>query len=340
MWRCPGCCRLLVLRLGCFENTFMKLNLLGCTSWLNVLILKHFHLTLLGQCSWCDSWRPAAREGQHTAPAPASCAGCTPPKQRETSEETMSTKQPDCLKFFCHTVSDAILTSYASADVAECRMNLTTTGRSSSCTAARVAMTAPRTWDRRWCEQRWERRNDHWKENTSGNLGACGRKLPLSAVRSWGSDWTAHPGWAQSAGCSPAVGSCREDKGRKSLKPSVNEAKRRSSQGTECTHLSSLAMSLCWESSSISGRLVMMSRWTSTGATDTSSMSFVANSCSKSQDTGEDLWRKISGTATNTHGIKMTTLGSTTLSSHLNWFMMMRGILRPPSAALWEPAKC
>lgn len=145
MRRCPGCWRLLVLRLGCFENTFMKLILLGGTSWLNVLILKHFHLTLLGQCSWCDSLRPAAREGQHTAPAPASCAGCTPPKQRETCEETMSTKSIRLQLLLEVFLSDAILTSYASADVAECRMNLTTTGRSSSCTAARVAMTAPRT---------------------------------------------------------------------------------------------------------------------------------------------------------------------------------------------------
>lgn len=107
-----------------------------------------------------------------------------------------------------------------------------------------------------------------------------------------------------------------------------------------CTHLSSLAMSLCWESSSISGRLVMMSLWTSTGATDTSSMSLVANSCSEEQDTGEDQWGEISGTATNTHGITMSTLGSTTLSSHLNWLMMMRGMLRPPSPALWKSAKC
>lgn len=163
--------------------------------------------------------------------------------------------------------------------------------------------------------------------------------IPLSAVRSWGSDWREHPGWVQSAGCSPAAGSCRDHEARKSLKTSVNYTKHRSSCGSECTHLSSLAMSLCWESSSISGRLVMMSRWTSTGAADTSSMSFVANSCSESQDTGEDLWRKIPGTV-NTHRIKMTTLGSTTLSSHLNWFMMMRGILRPPSPTLWKSEKC
>lgn len=59
-----------------------------------------------------------------------------------------------------------------------------------------------------------------------------------------------------------------------------------------CTHLSSLATSLCWESSSISGRLVIMSRWTSTGATDTSSISFLASSC-KWQDTGGRRWLQV-----------------------------------------------
>lgn len=137
------------------------------------------------------------------------------------------------------------------------------------------------------------------------------------------------------------VFSCRSElqRAERDLKLRVNYTECCFSHGTECTHFSSLAMSLCWESSSISGRLVMMSRWTSTGATDTSSMSLVANSCSN--DKGEGLWLlTVENTVSNTQWLMFkTTLGSTTLSSHLNWFMMMRGTLRAPSPALWESAK-
>lgn len=42
-------------------------------------------------------------------------------------------------------VDSSALTSYASDAEIECRINLTTTGRSSSCTAPKVVMTAPRT---------------------------------------------------------------------------------------------------------------------------------------------------------------------------------------------------
>lgn len=47
----------------------------------------------------------------------------------------------------------------------------------------------------------------------------------------------------------------------------------------QSAYLSSLAMSPCCESSSISGKLVMMSRWISTGATDTSCISLLPKSC-------------------------------------------------------------
>lgn len=112
------------------------------------------------------------------------------------------------------------------------------------------------------------------------------------------------------------------------------------------THLSSLATSLCWESSSISGRLVIMSRWTSSGATDTSSMSFVASSCKLQDGYNHDYrWRQATNLKIKTvesslwrrrppFVTEITTLLSTTRSSHLSWLMMMRGTLSPPSTVL------
>lgn len=125
--------------------------------------------------------------------------------------------------------------------------------------------------------------------------------------------------------------------------------------GTLLTYFSSLAMSPCWESSRISGRLVIMSRWISTGATDTICISLLLKSythtavmvvrhlsqqchnlamtnmyvCYKGIVGNYDVHRNIFIT-----GLGLCTLPSTIRSSHFNWFIMRRGTLRPSSLTL------
>lgn len=99
-------------------------------------------------CSWCGSERPATREGERTAPAAASYEDYWPP--------TFAKIKVQWLKYICKIWVVFFFfkwlwppTSCESAADTECRMNLTTTGRSSSCTADNVAMTAARTCDTR-----------------------------------------------------------------------------------------------------------------------------------------------------------------------------------------------
>jgi len=118
-------------------------------------------------------------------------------------------------------------------------------------------------------------------------------------------------------------------------------------------------MSWCWESSRISGRLVMTSLWTSAGATDTSAISLAASSCHRKQQCYATrptcillyrlycyVLRQLPNNEYNTLDedwknsptflivIYELTLLSTTRSSHFSWLMMTLGTLRPPSPAL------
>lgn len=110
-------------------------------------------LTLMLLCSSIDSERPVAQEEEHTAPALVFYEDYSPPAHRETRAKLNKNKNKGSATTY---IQFALLkgmwrnrTSEASEAETECRINLTTTGRSSSCTAASVAMTASRTWKSR-----------------------------------------------------------------------------------------------------------------------------------------------------------------------------------------------
>lgn len=124
----------------------------------------------------------------------------------------------------------------------------------------------------------------------------CSITVPLTVKQSRDSGWTKHPISAQWAECSAGVKHCaRQHKHKHHIRRtslsiqtiitssthSLHWLKQKNSgwiARIKLTYFSSLAMSACCESSRISGRLVIMSLWISTGATDTISISLLPKS--------------------------------------------------------------
>ena len=87
-------------------------------------------------------------------------------------------------------------------------------------------------------------------------------------------------------------------------------------------HFSSLAVSLCWASSSISGREVMISRCTPKGATLTTSSSWEQRSWNGNRESSTLQYQ----THFSTQHYTWHTFPLTMLSSHLSWFRISCGI--------------
>lgn len=84
-------------------------------------------------------------------------------------------------------------------------------------------------------------------------------------------------------------------------------------------HFSSLAVSLCWASSSISGREVMISRCTPKGATLTTSNSWEQRSWNGNRESSTLQYQTYFSTQRYTFPLTM-------WSSHLSWFRISCGI--------------